>query len=452
MGKIGSTDEFLGHRGKDWGDSSFLDSWKEKGITVWLHTAQPPQPVWRHNFPHIVVREDRETKEKKRRVQLWRMNCREPEDVLRQTDNRDEDTDELEKPFEFCPMCRLTEEIRRLVKARKLGMTSVIFKVEGVDWKDNPTTSVIHAGAACGLLNQGWIDALKDEQKTALAKMKITSKSAGMERLTAKLNYLFLVVDDANPSKGVRIAVETQMLGDKVKTMIHSARKSLGSEAGDPLRNPYAMLWEYNERPRNPNETYSAIRMEKAVLTPVIRKLIHGPIPDTKSATAAFDVDTARAELERFWVGPKGLVDWDKVFALKEPVAEPEEDADMAFPPDARSEAPEVGFGLDGDAPAEAGDEVVVACDGCKEPIKLSDPKCPHCGHVYDEEAVKAEEPPPAPKMKSRAEVAAERAAAAKKAEAPKEQAKPAAKKTEPAPAKAQEPGADLGGTDDFDF
>lgn len=309
--------EFLQHRTND-RSGGYLSKWKKKDppqVDVWLHTRRKPVAVWRHQFPRIVSREkDGETE-----VHVWSDNlvCHEDEATLKKQNHRNRETGERVHPPSKCPFCKLLEWMRAAVREGDLQLWSPAFEFEAAD-DDAPTR--LSVGGMCGLIN----DDMTDAEAAECRKHGINKKNAWKENSGAKANYLFLVVDHANPSAGVQKAIESQLLGQKVQGVIMAAQDSLGEEEGNPFKHPYAIRWKH--RPNEPvfGDKYQAVRMEKLQLTPEIESLISGDSPDVSKDTRAFNAASLRATMERHCVLPIAPP-WDELFEGVED--EPEEDA-----------------------------------------------------------------------------------------------------------------------------
>lgn len=398
--------EFLNHKSSDRG--AFLKNWKEKKkLNVFLHTRVLPLPIWQHGLPKVVVLDD-EDGESTRKVWTGKHVCHETEDVLKRQFKRDEDGDRIAPP-KRCGICRTAEHVRGMVRRGEVGMCDPLFRFEASAPED---TVVLRAA---GFYN-GYPRSMKEASKAeaeAIRAAGVSLKEAWKENALAKLAYIFAVVVADDPGSGVQISVETGLLGDRVKDVIANMMESKGSEAGNILTHPYCIQWEYREDAKKFDEKYDARPIERVEPTPEILELIRGPRPDFGGADKKFKSAVVRTMLEDACVKPK-LFDWDELFGRGgDEEAEPEA-------PRGGGRTPEVASS----APAEEDEEV--ACDQCEAPMKLSDPKCPHCGHVYDAEkraaqeaAAKAKAEPPSPPKGMRKRGAKKDVAPAKPAPAP---------------------------------
>jgi len=174
-------------------------------------------------------------------------------------------------------------------------------------------------------------------------------------------------------------------------------------EKGDPIRNPYPFLWEYDEH-ANFSEMYSVTPMIEDAPSAEIQRLIDGPGPDVSHITRGQTRKMVRTLCEQYCVLDVG--GWEQYF----PPAEDDLDAAPAQGPVAQ-EGPVDGGSVTTNEPVE---DDLVACDGCEKPMKATDTKCPHCGKTYEvEQAAAIPPPPPTPPLKKRSEAKAAQAAQA---------------------------------------
>ena len=389
--EMNSLDDFLDHRSSDRSGGQFLSKWKkDKRVDVWLHTKRLPIALWRHGLPRVAVIE----KDGQPERHVWGGNyvCWEDEKVLKAQYRRDENG-QREKPPAHCPICRLIDWAWRAVDSGKVDWTKPLFRFEGDDPKE---TQVLHVGGICNLFGQ---DDLSEEQKKQLKKAGISQQEAWKENAFAKMSYLFCVVDNAHPGNGVQIAIEANLLGDKVKDVLADARESLGNDKGNPFTHPFCIQWEHRPDEKAFNKKYHARRMERIAITDEISKLIRGPAPDLENTLAPFNKATMRAILEKACL-LKG-VPWDKIFDVEEPEA----DTAVGNVPEPEDDAPEV-------TTSDAAEDDMVACDACGKAMSPDAAECPHCGQKYEVEAAAPPPPPPPPKLRKRSELKAAQATA----------------------------------------
>lgn len=444
--RFGSTKSFAKHRAG--GGGRFLSKWKEKGsIDVWFHTKEMPIAVWRHQFPTMVVRKDRDTKDEVTHVWSKDYVCHEDHDVLEDQYKRDRDTGERKSPPERCAICklaewcyqqaRLFEETRDDKRPKGLSAVTPLFRFEGDDPKE---TTTLHIGGICNLFKRDDLsDALKKEMKEA----KIFPKEAWKQNAWARCQYAMFVVDNNHPDNGVQIAVEAGLLGEKVKEVMND---ELDKNDIDIQTKPYCMQWEYFEKETNFQKKYKASVLRKQKATGRILELIRGDevpeLPD--DLTVPFNQLALRAVLESKCVLPnhEKIIPWDEIFPSAEQIAkwakadkaeaerakkaaeeeaESDDDADDADEPDADDDADDAEekpkakkADADDDEDDEDEDDEQIACDDCGKPMSIDDTECASCGATYDPKTgkylapgKKKDEPK---KMRTRSEAAAAKA------------------------------------------
>jgi len=414
--------------GKSGGAGSFLKGgWKKKPghVDTWL--VGLPMTVWQHGFATLVPIEDRDTKEKTVHVWTKKYTCHETEDVLDRMyfrETKGEPTSPRQHPPKRCGFCKFLEwtwqqcwawlethewddnakewKEAKKGKGRGIDPCAVLFKfVSEADDKENQT---IHAGGFCGLFGRR---ELPDDLTAAMKAKKIYPKEAWKENSTVKPQSVMCVVDNDNPGGGVVIASETKELGEKVKEEITRVYKS---QEVNIEEKPYCIRWEYDSG-QQMGKQYSATAMFKIKPTDRILKMARGKLPDLSSIETPFNMLAMLATLQHH-CKVKG-VPWNELFPTKEQIAawnkEDEENADEEeeeSDDDKDADKAEDKDGTDDDDDDDDEDEEV-ECDACHEAMKLSDPKCPHCGKSYEEAEESAPEPEK-PKVRSRSEAKAE--------------------------------------------
>lgn len=378
-------DEFLSHSSNSGGydkDEMLGAKWRKRGgpgyIDVWLYTRFVPRPLWRHPLSQVKVIEDRKTREVTKAVWSDPMPCFEDERVLKKR-TRDEEGNR-EEPFRRCPVCRLTEEVRRLVREKKLGWFDPIFEYRGTKSGDFDLT--IHAATGAGMINQ---ETLTPEQMQQMRAAGI-QQGGWRERISAKLEYVFIVASEADPRQ-LKIAIETSLLGDRVKNLIKKTKLALrDDDRGSPFKNPYCIRWLYDEKARM-NEKYDALRMEEVPLSPQVKKLIQSPNgPDVSRFFQHPDLRTLRAKLEQHATPQlKRVLDWDLVFDVPSP--------------DDSGEAPRVASEVRSEKKTDK-----IPCEDCGTLLSPTDTKCPKCGATYEvddepeaHDPIAGDGPPPPP-------------------------------------------------------
>jgi hypothetical protein len=406
--RMNSVDDFLGHKTSNRSGGS-LDKWRKEGkLIVWLHTGLLPTAVWQHGgIPRLVITKDEDDKPQ-RKFFGGKWNCPESEDFLKGQYKRNDDGTREEDEPAHCGLCRFEEWLYQEVVAGRIKWTDQAFRFDATDPKD---TVILHAG---GLLNMYSEREMAAEKKKELKKAGISPADAWSENMFAKCNYVFAVVANNAVSKGVQIATEAGLLGDRVKDVIADARESLGDEEGNPFLHPFAIQWEYRKGERI-DKLYYARRIEKEKLTPQIEALIRGKAPNLSNIVAPFDQKTMRAQLERYCL-LKG-VPWDDIFDVKpvpkgEEPDEPEEEEEEGESDNDGASGDGASDGDGGSGNAEDADENkedddgMVACDACEKPMAADAEECPHCGQKYEVEGETKPEPPPPPKqIKKRSEM-----------------------------------------------
>lgn len=115
-------DAFLTHTTRDEGARVYGAKWKKRVppvLNAVLHQHGRIQALWRHNWPRIWERKDRDTGDVTREVWGGNWNCFEEEEVLKARKERDERTGRMIKPFAACPICLLGDRIYQLVYVEK---------------------------------------------------------------------------------------------------------------------------------------------------------------------------------------------------------------------------------------------------------------------------------------------------------------------------------------------
>lgn len=356
---------FFKHKSRE-GYGAFLGNWKKETgqVDVWLHTKCPPVALWRHQFYKIEAKEEKETREITRQVWSNNLNCFEREDVLKKQYKLDDNDNRLLPP-RICPACRLIDWVRNAVLDNVISWTTPVFKFEGTDPKKNV---ILHAGGMYG----GFGGDLTPAEKAELASHGIYQKEAWKENMMAKLSYVFAVVTTNEIGKGVQIAIENALLGDKIKGVVNDKMLELGEEEGDPSVKPYAFRWMYRKDEPEFGKKYHVVAMRRLPLTPEIEELIRGPAPDIKRIAEPFDVATARATWERHCLLPN--VPWDAIFEGH--------DTTQKEPEPARTEVAPAQIASAG--AATVADPAMVACDVCKHLMHETEATCGKCGTTYD--------------------------------------------------------------------
>jgi hypothetical protein len=413
-------DEFLGHSGQTT-KNTYLGDWKGKTpaqVDTWLNVNAKISALWRHRVPRIAEVEDKQSREK--RLEIWGLNanCPENEEVLKNIHKRDRNTGERLFPPTTCPVCMMIEWFWQEVNAGKISWVEPVFEWRAGEGRSEKRQTV-HAG---GLYNAYGKRNMSDAERKELTDAGIRLTDAWGESQLAKLNYIFVVVNQNDVKSGVQVAVETALLGDRVKSVIRKEieRYPNNPAKGNPIHSPYCIRWKYDEKASEIQKRYDAMPIE-IPLSPEVEALIRAEAPDLSSLKGPPRWSEVRENLEAHCLLKD--VPWDRFFAK---VKDQEEGTDFEFganaPPAPAPKAPTPPPPAAAKAPVvpqidkREKEEPVCACDGCGKEIKLSDTKCPHCGHSY---VVDAAPTPPPKKLPTRAELAAQAAAAKTQAAAP---------------------------------
>jgi hypothetical protein len=395
-------DDWLKHRGTEWGGSGKLGSWKDDGrITIWLHTKRLPVAVWQHNLPKLVTFESKKSGEMEKHYWGEGYNCPEPEDVLRRQYKINEDGSRKEEITGACGVCKMLEFLAMSVESGELNWTDKVLEYRGAD--DPEEDCVLHVGGMLGYFGRD----LDEDEEADLKEHRIKPSLAWKENAMGKLKYVLPVVDHAHPEKGVQIAVQPQSVGDAIKKVIADEMASeKREEDGNPQINPYAIELLYDDREPNFSKQYTARRIKRVEMTPAIEKLIRGESPDLSFYIDPMNGPGLRAILEQH-----ALVQlpWDDLFKKvakgkppREDRFEPEELEKTPPSPPARSRGR-------GRVPDVAREEKKpepppkdgIPCDECKHIMAPTDLKCSACGTEYEEDD-EEEAPPPPPKKGGR--------------------------------------------------
>lgn len=381
-------DEFLDHSAGSGMRGNFLKNWR-KGeppkIVVWLHLGVGlGHARWSHNWPRVVVREDRDTGEARKEVWGGQWVCHEREFVLRKQRYRNDDGSREVEPV-ICPLCRTIEVIHKLVREGDLDWLEPVFRFRG-SGKEHDT--IIRAG---GIYNAYSRRDLTKKEKGELREAGVRPSEAWRENATARCQYTFAIVNNDNPEDGVQITDEAEALGNAMKRVLKDKIEEVGREDGNPLRKPYPFLWEYRAT-EDFEKKYRVVPKTGIELTDEIAELIGGATPDLSSHLSPGNITTLRTEMEEACLLEN--FPFDEIFGPAEKAeaeakaAEPDGDPDdddgednTNFPPDEESKVAEKSVGEN-----EEGEELFI-CEACDfDELKEDDVLCPKCGAKYDDE------------------------------------------------------------------
>lgn len=322
---------FLGHdpNAGGGGRGKFLRGWRDRKppeVNIWLHTAVMFTALWQHNLQRVVVRKDRKTGEEKEDIWGNSWNCWEPEAIVSNR-NRDWNTGEREAPYTICPVCKMIEWVRGCVRRGEMQPEDVVFRYV------TPNGAITREIHAAGLYNGLDDDRFTKEQRAAISNAGIKLSESWKENQLSKCNYMFCVVDHDEPEAGIQIAIETGLLGDKMKSVIRKLRKKLGEQGNwNPLVTPYAFNWEHKPSAKVFNDKYDADdRIGALPLTPDIEALIKGPPPQDQidKIKAHGRLREIRDQFEQFACFE---MPWDEFFGEAEILEKQRADADADFP------------------------------------------------------------------------------------------------------------------------
>lgn len=385
--------DFISHSSRDNSGGNFLGNWKKRNppqVDVWMHTAVAPRAVWRHGFFKVETREDKDTREVKRVVWSFNFNCHDPEDVVKKQYKTGDDGHRTTPPLR-CPHCRLLDFVRAAVSDGRLSQLDPVFEFKGSDDDD---AIVLTAGGLFGGFPKKKADFADDEEdgitwkQFRAAGLSLQGDDSGAvwkQQSMAKLAYVFAVVDNKDVSRGVQIATEGALLGDKVKEVMASRKERLGVEEGSFAKNPCAIRWFHRPDEDEFNKKYAAtdIGHNKLPYTEEIQGLIIENGQDAKARVEAQaqpgDVAQLRMLMERYAVVDLPFDEFfeghdttekpkdskEKPTAKKAPARDADDDADEK--PKAKK-------------PAAKKPEPEFECGECGKPIAEDDKECPHCG------------------------------------------------------------------------
>jgi hypothetical protein len=432
MGSELSLKDFLGHSGQA-PRSPFLKGWKDrpdKSVNTWLSRRAPIRSLWRHQWPKLVEVEDKTTHQKVNVVYGGNLNCYEHESILKLQYRTDRGSGERLAPPEVCPHCRMTDFVRMAVINGQMKWTDPLFRFQASD----PSKSVVlHAG---GIYNAFGDPKMDDADRADMAAHGIYQKTAWKENTMAKMSYMMMVADDGALNAGLQVSIEPGLLGDKVKAVMRDRRLGKGDEAGDYMRHPFCIRWVHQPSESDFKNKYRALAMDVIPFREEVRAVIDAEPADTSNYTNPFNVEAFRVSLERHALVK---LPWDQFFdkvpahstsAHQAPA--PQVHAHQAPPP---ARAYEVQT-----PPAAPVADDACACEVCKGAMRMSDPKCPHCGEVY-EVVEAANAPPPPPVLPTRARPSA----AAAPLTAPPAPTPAPARVAQPAPPVPTRPATDPG-------
>lgn len=335
------------------GGGSFLGSWKKNidedhgELVVWIPTNFMPKAFWAHPIFAVIEVQGDELKVVPR---LW--GCHEAQ-IMRKLKNRAtkqeefvasaalqrwrEDNGQAQHPPDLCPYCILPGVIARLVEDGKIGFADVVFEWVG----DKSTTQVLAGGIYGQFRNRN----LTREQDVAMRKAGVKKTDAFKHDLKTNMKYMFVIVDDKNPDKGLLTTIESEGFGNKNKAAILSERKNIAvknrftddndprlmksplRDLWDPSIAPYAFAWSWDNTKDEAQAKGSVVAVHGMNMTDQIKELVMSPeLPDLLAIEPGLEPGNCyelRAELEAHC---KVSLPWDEIFG-------PAEKAGLMKPP-----------------------------------------------------------------------------------------------------------------------
>lgn len=423
--------DFISHSSRDNSGGNFLGNWKKRQppqVDVWMHTAVAPKAVWRHGFFKVETREDKDTRDVKRVVWSFNFNCHDPEEVVKKQYKTGDDGHRTTPPHS-CPMCRMLDFVRAAVADGRLSPLDPVFEFRG---SDDDEAIVLTAGGLYGGFPKKKADFADDEEdgitwkQFRAAGLSLQGDDAGAvwkQQAMAKLSYVFAVVDNKDVSRGVQIATEGALLGDKVKEVMAARKERLGVEEGSFAKNPCAIRWFHRPDEDEFNKKYAAtdIGHNKLPYTEEIQELItengQDAIARVNAQAQPGDVVQLRMLMEKY-----AVVDlpFDEFFEGHDTTEKPKDSKDKGSKrsrdeDDDEDEKPKAKTPPKTTTKPKAKSEPEFDCGDCGKPISADDKVCPHCGADCSEDEDEVDFPPKEePKTKPKAETQKPKAETAK--------------------------------------
>lgn len=309
-------EQFLGHTTREKSDAKTarLKGWRdpknakknelgmrECSVTVWLHTQATFQARWAHQWPKIIDMQKSQT----RVVWMQDFACLEDESVLRAQFKRRDGV--RTNPPKVCPHCLMLEAVRAGVARGDFKWTDKLFRFETDGPKDN--LKELTAGGMCGYFGK---KDMSDAEKAEIRAAGIYLTDIWKEKVVAKCEYVCRVVDNDAPEKGCQIAIEIDSIGDAMKRKLFNEIRALGDD-GNPLLNPYALMWVVYPDEDDPRKKYDVIALPRLKLSPEIKELItEVPPPEVDYLFKPCNMKVLRASMEEHCLTDK--LDWDAIF------------------------------------------------------------------------------------------------------------------------------------------
>jgi hypothetical protein len=271
--------------GSGGGRGNWLDDWGKRNppaINVWLHPNAKIFPVWGTTFIEVGEKkqEGSDVKKPTLRFPKW-VGIDRPEVY---ENSRFRENGRLKVPPNVDPFLYLREWLRFLAAPERavLPLDAVVF--EWTDYGRNNVPIQWTVGQLSGLVE--------------------SNNTTWSHHINPKLSFLFTVIDAANLSAGAKLTSETQLVGEKTQKLMLQQMKAKGMEAGNPLKNPYPIHWEYNAAAKNFGDKYEVFRYEeegKCEYTDAVYEAFSKEFPDAEpyAKPGQDDLTKIRAAMEQ---------------------------------------------------------------------------------------------------------------------------------------------------------
>jgi hypothetical protein len=372
--------------------SIFIEPWRKKGnVTVWLHPKTKFARVGRHKWFRIVQYTKRNGEEVSY-IRFEMFNSHEPADFVSFSKERGDDLKRIHRA-RICPMSKMIEWVDDAVIDGRISPDQVVFRF---DDNDPEHLVELHAAGLTGLIG---LENAPEKWKKICKRSKVLQKDPWNENMNLKLSHVFQVVQDNDPSE-VKWAVEPPDLFFQLKDAIAKEKKRNGDDDGDPMKHPYALLWEFDEAQarKNYGKGNSVIPQPKRRMTNKIRRLLEGPKRnDQQDVIGPGNLLELRASMEHaaqidmpfdeFFREAKkaGLMSGSakSQSAKTTPKRDDDEESEPKSDPKPKAASKAAAESAKGKS-AKVEPEVVGTCDICGEGIGDDDIECGACGTTFD--------------------------------------------------------------------
>jgi len=365
-------------------------------IRVLLSTHAPMVELAVHSWPkQLTIKKDNVES-----TSCWSFdhNCLEDLDLIDDQYKVDDKGLRVRPPV-VCPICRLTDWVRREIMAGRINWTQNLFTYT----QDKGEATTLSAGGMC---NQFSARDMSDEDKEELKKAGVQVRFAFKQNALAKTKFLYALVDIDDVSKGLQSTVESKSLGQQITRIIDDRMSDLG-ERGDPAKNPYPLKFRYFPD-KDPKEQYQVSYLAWSDLEESGYKQKDEAIEACRSEKipASFEklrgypnIKQLRQQIEAAAL-VKGIP-FAQIFGPAETRCD-----DKGWysdgQPEEKPKAPapeESGEETDGDE--DSGDVDTAECGACNAEVPVDALVCPKCGADFSDDGGEAEaepaEPPPPP-------------------------------------------------------